>query len=154
MGKFNYDKLRHSKKQSESSLFDKVDKPKKLTSKQKQVYKKRGQKTRFVNGVAERLQSNTPASELWFKAILEANNLSSRFLGNIPLNNMIPDFINLDKKIIVEVDGNVHLTPEQIQRDLRKDKEYSKLGYTCLRVVYNDNEQALQVIQKIQELIG
>lgn len=119
----------------------------------KEKQRKQGLKTKFVNGIADKLQANTPKSEVWFSQLLDAANLSGHFLSNIPLNNFIPDFINLDHRIVIEVDGSIHLTPAQMQRDIRKNKVYSDLGYTLFRVVHNNTIQALETIELIKIIL-
>lgn len=120
-----------------------------IKDKQKQV----GLKTKFVNSIADKLQANTPKSEVWFKSLLSQSNLDNSFLQNIPLNNFIPDFICLDHKLIIEVDGSVHATPKQIQRDIRKNKVYNELGYKLFRVEHNNTKQALETIELIKDIL-
>jgi leucyl-tRNA synthetase len=107
-------------------------------------------KCNFAVKRSKELQNKLPKSEVWFQGLLKTNNLNSYFLSNIPLNEIIPDFINLDKRIVIEIDGEVHNTKRQIMRDTHKDAKYAKLGYKVYRVEFNNINQALQVINELK----
>lgn len=53
----------------------------------------------------------------------------------------IADFVLLDRKIVVEVDGASHLTPVQIRKDLVHSIELERMGYAVVRV---SNKDALE----------
>lgn len=109
-------------------------------------------KHRFVIKRSKELQAKLPRSEVWFQGLLKVNGLGDKFLSNIPLNTIIPDFINLDKRIVIEIDGSVHGTKKQVQRDGHKDAKYAKLGYKLYRIEFNNIDQATQVINELREL--
>lgn len=69
--------------------------------------------------------------------------------------SLIPDFVNEDKKLIIEVDGWYHETNEQSQRDSAKDKFlYDKYGYSVIRVPNSEIENSIdRVISLIKERI-
>jgi very-short-patch-repair endonuclease len=52
----------------------------------------------------------------------------------------IVDFFNWDALLVVEIDGGVHHTPEQQQRDLYRDVGFALLGYKTVRFT---NEEVL-----------
>lgn len=57
------------------------------------------------------------------------------------INGMEVDYL-LPGKIVVEVDGYVHLIPEKRKKDLRKNEKLSALGYKVIRFtnleIFND----------------
>jgi very-short-patch-repair endonuclease len=52
----------------------------------------------------------------------------------------IADFVLLDRKLIIEVDGKSHSAPKQIKKDLEHTIALKALGYEVIRVT---NEQAM-----------
>lgn len=60
----------------------------------------------------------------------------------IPLRHRVNlDYYEVDilvgKRIIIEVDGYVHLTKESIEKDRRKEEHFRELGYIVLRITGN-----------------
>jgi very-short-patch-repair endonuclease len=66
----------------------------------------------------------------------------------------IPDFSNSQHKIVVEVDGSVHLREEVKRRDSQKDAAFERMGWIMLRF---SNLTVLEhldmVIEKIKETV-
>lgn len=52
------------------------------------------------------------------------------------------------KKIIIEVDGGYHLTPEQKEKDKQRDDDFKSIGYTTLRI-YNSKSKDVEYIKNI-----
>jgi len=69
---------------------------------------------------------------------------SIRFRRQIILGNFIVDFVSLNPKIIIEVDGSQHI--EQIDYDLKRTAYLESIGYKILR--YWNNE-VLGNIEKV-----
>ena len=71
--------------------------------------------------------------------------------------SFIADFVCLDKKLIVEVDGAIHQLPDNKISDEQRSIELEKLGYTVLRVTNNEvlfeTEKTLQRISQTLESI-
>lgn len=129
-----------------------------LTATEKKAIKKRqkaqGAKHRFIDRTAKKLRANTPKSEQWFNEILKQFKLDSLFLSNIQLNDLIPDFINLEHKIIIEIDGSIHWNNQkQLEKDKRKDEVYSSMGYRVFRVNHKDAVKAYQTIKEIRSIV-
>jgi hypothetical protein len=53
---------------------------------------------------------------------------------NHVLGNYIPDVYNHELAYVIEVDGSVHDTPEQQERDRKKDAYYRERMYQVFRV--------------------
>ena len=64
----------------------------------------------------------------------------------------IADFYCHQAKLIVEVDGDYHNTPEQFRYDVSRDKELEELGLKVIRFtneqVFNDTQNTLRIIEK------
>ena len=67
-----------------------------------------------------------------------------------PIGKYIVDFINLEKKLIIELDGSGHLMDEQIRHDATRDKFLTDSGYQIIRFwnrqVYKEMQNVLDVI--------
>ena len=72
--------------------------------------------------------------ELKLEKIMINNNICG-FKHFIPVKGFYPDFINENKKIIIEVDGVYwHSLPCNIKRDKQKNYVYKSNGYKVLRL--------------------
>ncbi len=70
-----------------------------------------------------------------------------RFRRQHPISNYIVDFVCLEEKLIIEVDGGQHAGNV---RDTRRDTELQTLGYTVLRFW---NEDVLQNGDGVAQMI-
>ena len=55
-----------------------------------------------------------------------------------PVGHYIADFVCLEKRLIIELDGGQHSLPEELLRDRQRDAWLEKEGYTVVR--FWDNE--------------
>lgn len=124
----------------------------KKTSKQKCKEKRRARRS-FLSNRAKELRLNTPRSELWFYKQFQAFQIETDE-RNIPFAGYIPDIINKVYKYIIEVDGSIHLTPEQKLRDKLKDIKFSRHGYTVIRVIAYNKTSLEQCMQSVLRLRG
>src|SRR3989338_525180 len=77
-------------------------------------------------------QKSTRAEEkLWFE--LRNNKLGVKFKRQHSIGGYILDFYCSEKKLIIELDGEVHNTPEAKEYDSVRDKLLHDLGYKTLR---------------------
>jgi len=102
-------------------------------------------------GKARALRRNMTRAEvvLWQK--LRRRQLSGhRFRRQMPLGPYIVDFACVDKKLIVEVNGETHSSPAEQAHDLRRTQYMAELGWRVYRVwnidVYNNLEGVLEGI--------
>ncbi|GAB3194214.1 very-short-patch-repair endonuclease [Pontibacter aydingkolensis] len=92
----------------------------------------------------------TPAEkELW--GLLRKRRLGScKFRRQHSIGNYIVDFYCASEKLVIEVDGSVHDTPEAIANDKVRDETLQNLGYKVVRIrnseVFAQPEQILQRI--------
>ncbi|WP_214073286.1 ligase-associated DNA damage response DEXH box helicase [Mucilaginibacter sp. dw_454] len=87
---------------------------------------------------------------LW--QILRGKKLGCKFRRQHLVLDYIPDFICLEKKLIIEVDGRYHNDPEQQQLDISRQKHLEQHGYKFLRFTNNevifDSENTTRRIQQ------
>lgn len=95
----------------------------------------------------------TPAEEeLW--RLLRKHKLGGRkFRRQHSIGNYIVDFYCAQEKLVIEVDGTVHDTPEAMANDLVRDEALRHLGYKIIRIrnceVFEQPEQVLQRIAAV-----
>lgn len=100
------------------------------------------------------LNANLPKSEIWFNNQMKFANLKIKDLvSNRPFLGYIPDYRSDKLKLIIEVDGDIHLTDEIKLKDRRKTELFEKSGYTVIRIVaYNENSLR-SAFKKIRDII-
>lgn len=58
--------------------------------------------------------------------------------NNKPCKFYIADFLDVDNKIDIEVDGGYHTTEEQQLKDKEREEDFKKMGYSTLRITNDD----------------
>jgi len=85
---------------------------------------------------AKNLRKNTTDTEKYLWKYLRGNQLEGfKFRRQQPIGKYIIDFVNLERKIIIELDGGQHL---QNKKDKIRDSWLEEQGYEVLR--FWDNE--------------
>ena len=69
---------------------------------------------------------------LWLK--LRNEQLGAKFRRQHPIGEYIADFVCIERKLIVEVDGPTHAEIEQQLHDARRTDFLESLGYRVIRV--------------------
>lgn len=81
--------------------------------------------------------------------------LGTKFLRQHILGDYIGDFVSVEHKIVIEVDGGYHLQDGQIVKDYHRTEFLEHMGYTVVRF---SNEEVLMdtdnVIRKIKDIIN
>ena len=105
-------------------------------------------KKRNKNAIAKKLRINSTDTEKYLWKYLRGRQLEEfKFRRQHPIGKYIVDFINLERKIIIEVDGGQHL---ENKKDKLRDKWLEEQGYEVLR--FWDNE-VLTNIEGVMESI-
>ena len=58
---------------------------------------------------------------------------SLKFRRQFPIASFVVDFCCYDLRLVIEVDGDVHLEPQQVAHDENRDVYLQSRGYTVLR---------------------
>lgn len=82
---------------------------------------------------AERLRDNMTPAETLLWGYLKGNQLGARFRRQHPIGIYIADFYCHQHKLILELDGSIHLEPEVLQNDIERQAVLEPLGYKVLR---------------------
>ena len=61
-----------------------------------------------------------------------------KFRRQHPVGQYIVDFVCLERKLIIELDGGQHALPDEARKDRQRDAWLEKEGYTVVR--FWDNE--------------
>ena len=77
--------------------------------------------------------------------------MGDHFRRQHPVFGYIPDFICINKKLIIEVDGGYHFEGEQPEMDAERTRWLNEIGYTVLRFT---NEEVLHDIDNVLEEIS
>jgi len=97
----------------------------------------------------ENRKAPTPAeNQLWQH--LRGNKLGAKFRCQHAIDFFIVDFICVAAKLTIELDGEIHLTPEQAEYDQGRTFMLTELGYRELRFT---NSQVLHHLPKVLAII-
>lgn len=122
-----------------------------------------GGKTETMNNYAQRLKNNsrslrkksTPQEiKLWARFKNKRfHNL--KFRRQHIIDKYIVDFICLEKKIIIELDGCQHKREKDTRYDRKRNEYLKSLDFAVLRFWNNEvNENLDGVVMKIEEVLG
>jgi len=99
---------------------------------------------------AEVLRNNMTPAEMLLWGHLKGNQQGAKFRRQHPIGNYIADFYCHQHKIVIEIDGSIHLLPEVIKNDLEKQSFFEENGLKVLRF---SNEQVFKNLEKVIEQI-
>ncbi len=95
--------------------------------------------------------SQTSAEAKLWQALRNRRLARWKFRRQHPIDRYIVDFVTLDGKLIVEVDGVTHSTPSEIMRDKTRTEVLEACGFLVVRVsntdVYENLEGVLEMIE-------
>ncbi len=92
----------------------------------------------------------TPAEEELWRLLRKHKLRGRKFRRQHSVGSYIVDFYCASEKLIIEVDGSVHDTPEAKASDKVRDETLQHLGYEIIRIRNEEVfEQPEQVLQRI-----
>lgn len=97
-------------------------------------------------------KNQTKAEEiLWW--YLRDRKMGVKFKRQHSVGGYILDFCCSEKKLIIELDGEIHNTEEAKQNDAVRDKYFKELGYTILRFK-NEEVENREKLEKVLDEMG
>jgi very-short-patch-repair endonuclease len=103
---------------------------------------------------AREMRKNLTKAEQALWRVLRSRQMGVRFLRQHPVGPYIADFYAFEKRLIIEVDGDVHAQPEQIEYDRVRDAYFESLGFRVKRYANNDILLNLDgVLRDIMEML-
>ena len=106
---------------------------------------------RFKSRARRLRESQTSAEAKLWQALRNRQLARWKFRRQHPVDRYVVDFVTLDGKLIIEVDGVTHSNPIEIERDEARTKVLEACGFLVLRVsntdVYENLEGVLELIR-------
>src|ERR1700722_8893563 len=95
--------------------------------------------------------SQTSAEARLWQALRNRKLAHWMFRRQHPVDRCVVDFVTIDGKLIVEVDGVTHSRPSEIKRDEARSAALEACGFHIVRVsntdVYDNLERVLEMIE-------
>lgn len=105
---------------------------------------------RFKSKSRRLRESQTSAEAKLWQALRNRQLARWKFRRQHPIDRYVVDFVTLDGKLIIEVDGVTHSTPSELDRDKRRTEVLEACGFLVVRVsntdVYENLEGVLELI--------
>jgi len=94
--------------------------------------------------------------KLW--SLLRGNRLGVKFRRQVPYGPYILDFYCVKARLVIELDGSQHYTPEGRRRDARRDAYLRSDGLEVLRFLNEEvfvNEEGVEqvIFERVQEAL-
>jgi very-short-patch-repair endonuclease len=96
-------------------------------------FKKKKPPHDFVPRARELRRDDTRAEKIAWTLLKDRRLEGYKFRRQVPIEGFIVDFYCHARKLIVELDGEIHAEQEQLERDRKRDARLHELGYTVLR---------------------
>jgi len=109
---------------------------------------------KIISEVARNLRKNlTPSEQSLWKHLRQEQLGGFKFRRQQPIGKFIADFVCFEKRLIVEVDGEVHLS--QKERDNERDLYLKESGFKVVRFSNEEIERDIKgVLGRIRENIA
>jgi very-short-patch-repair endonuclease len=95
--------------------------------------------------------SQTSAEAKLWQALRNRRLARWKFRRQHPIDRHIVDFVTLDGKLIIEVDGVTHSKPSEVKRDKARSDVLEACGFLVVRIsntdVYDNLEGVLEMIE-------
>ena len=103
---------------------------------------------RYLKSYARQLRNEGTKGEaiLWYKALKARRMYGYQFNRQYPIGNYIVDFICRKLNLIIEIDGNSHLSKSA--KDEQRQDELKRLGFLVLRF------SEAEVVYRIDDVVG
>jgi very-short-patch-repair endonuclease len=104
-----------------------------------------------LKSLASILRNDMPPGEkkLWYQVLSNKKMMNCRFLRQRAIENYIVDFVCLELRLIIEVDGKSH--DYKVNYDTIRDNTLAELGYTTLRLRHADVMHDIDSVKRIIE---
>jgi very-short-patch-repair endonuclease len=103
---------------------------------------------RLIGRSRELRHHSTPAErKLWFEFLRE---LPEKFTRQKPLDQYVVDFYCARHRLVIEIDGDTHFTPEAERSDAARTVRLAALGIRVLRFT---NVEVMQTFEAVCERV-
>lgn len=104
----------------------------------------------YLKENSKRMRGNQTMGESALWQNLRSKQLGVKFRRQHAIGDYIADFVCLTSKLIIEVDGEYHNTPQQQLLDKQRTDFFLRMGYKELRFT---NDEILCYIDRVMETI-
>jgi very-short-patch-repair endonuclease len=78
-----------------------------------------------------------------------------KFRRQHPIDRYVVDFVTLDGKLVIEIDGATHSTPIELARDAARTQHLNSLGFHVIRFTNDDVRENIDgVLEAILRDLG
>lgn len=106
-----------------------------------------------LNQAKELRKQSTEAEQILWYLLKDRNFCDLKFRRQAPFGKYIADFICLEEKLIIELDGSEHLQQAQLEHDEKRKKYIEDEGYKVIRFynsdIFNNMENVLEKIYQV-----
>lgn len=111
---------------------------------------------KLLKEFARKNRENPTLAESYMWSQLKGNSLGVKFQRQHIIYDYIADFVCLEKKIIIEIDGGYHFTDNQIVKDEDRTDILESFGFKVIRftneeVLFNTNNVILEIKRTINK---
>jgi len=108
-----------------------------------------------LKGHAKDNRRNMTDAETILWEHLRNNRTGYKFRKQHPIGDFIADFICLEKKLVIEIDGEYHNTAVQQHDDAVRTDDIERIGYRVIRFTNEEVEKQIStVLTKIKEQLN
>jgi leucyl-tRNA synthetase len=108
-------------------------------------FKKRKYASPNMVAIARSLRKEaTLAEDILWQAVRDRQVDNYKIRRQHPIENYIVDFVCIETKLIIEVDGEYHNMPDQIKLDAQRTADLDFMGYSLIRFTNKQVEENLQ----------
>ena len=93
----------------------------------------------------------TPGEKILWKNIRKKKFHGLKFRRQVPIGRYVVDFLCVEKKLIIEIDGDAHYEPGAKERDGAREAYLRTQGFGILRV---GNRQTVQELETVLTMIA
>ncbi len=99
-----------------------------------------------TNARAKKLRRDMTNGEwrLWLELRAFRNRYGLHVRRQVPIGPYVADFAFMSKKLVIELDGEFHFTPEGLKRDTSRDAWFAGEGFRVLKIKTNELEDDLE----------
>jgi very-short-patch-repair endonuclease len=114
----------------------------------------KGATAKIFQNARELRKVSTDAEDLLWQELRNRKLMNLKFRRQHPINHYIADFFCNEKRLIIEVDGNVHNTKESKEYDEARTNDLASMGIYVLRFTNDEVEKNMPaVLQRIINFI-
>jgi very-short-patch-repair endonuclease len=90
---------------------------------------------RSIGSRAQHLRrSQTPAEGKLWQALRNRQMVGCKFRRQHPIDRYVVDFVSIAAKLVIEIDGDTHGSPEAMERDEARTRVIESCGFRVVRV--------------------